>query len=105
MKKRIHTHLDNNKIIQESNSKYYKRLIVGILKFLKENNQNISIPDEYFNNISNNTGFEIKEKTNTDLLGNSEFVKEFNIIESWISGIDDDGGHEDSTQNIEFLIK
>lgn len=98
-----HSYIEPDKIINESNSKHYKRLLVGLIRYLK-NSGDINIPEEYFQNIPDNLGFLSKIENISDPMGSYDQYRIFELIDNWRSGIDDDGGEEELFRNIRYKI-
>ncbi len=89
-------YIESNRVVKESKCKYYKRIIVGLIRYMKDENISLSVPEEYFDDVSDNTGF----TDETDNIPN----RTFEISDNWEIDGDDCGGESFNLNNTEFFI-
>jgi len=93
------TYIEPTRLVEESNCKYYKRIIVGLVNYINDNRISLDVPEEYFSDVPDNVGFE-------DSINMSDTItRRIQIIEDWNTGTDDCGGTEISMNNLEFAIE
>lgn len=90
---KMHTYFEKHRIVEESTSKWMKRNLVGIIRFLNDftGDGQINIPDHYFDDVPDNIGFSIEAEYDEE--GND--LRCFQIIDTWETSKDDDGGTEE----------
>lgn len=97
-----HTFVEENKLVQESNSKFYKRLIVGLIRYFSDDDGNLNIPEEFFSDVPDNLGFKTATKHMSDAFGNNDDIRTLTITNEWKYGVDDDGGNEMDIENVSY---
>jgi hypothetical protein len=91
---KTHTYIEKERVVEESNCKWMKRNIVGMILFIKEwSEQNdVLIPEDYFDNIPDNIGFSVDFEMDDE---SGEDLRSFRIVENWKVAKDDCGGTEE----------
>lgn len=99
-----HVIFENEMMLKESDSKFYKRLVVGLVRYISENKGIVNIPEEYFLNVPPNLGFETKTYSEGDIAGSVEEIRVIKLNDTWSCGIDDDGGTEEHIEDLYFFV-
>lgn len=75
-------------------------MVVGLIRFIESEDQDANIPEHYFDNVPDNTGFEYEFCEDEE---NGEDVRCFTINNDWKPGNDDCGGTEQDQMKWNFL--
>lgn len=96
-------YIEDERICEESRCKYFKRLIVGLIRFIGtyEEDQEVNIPEHFFNDVPDHVGFsfEFYEDEHGDDL------RSFFLTDTWETDEDDCGGIEQSIDDVVFNAK
>ena len=81
--------------LEESACKYYKRLLVGIIRWYEVDGTKLSVPDDFFYEIGDDDGFDINiEELESAESGIPLMHRTFQTTKDWKIN-EDDCGHED----------
>jgi len=95
-----HVYFEENRFCEESNCKYLKRMVVGLVRFIESTSQDANIPEHYFDDVPDNAGFEYEFCENKE---DGEDVRCFALTNDWKPGDDDCGGEEHDHDEIDFF--
>lgn len=87
-------YIEENRFCEESYCKHLKRLIVGMIRFSQSEGRELKIPEHFFDNVPDSTGFSI-DLSEGDL-------RWFKLNNDWVSGIDDCGGTEFKNEDVVY---
>lgn len=100
-----HIYFEKNKVVKESNSKFYKRLIVGMIRFFSENGSGkVKIPEDYFSDIPDSLGFKTESTMETEIIGSTEEMRTIELNDIWVINENDEGGEEENIENLLFSL-
>jgi hypothetical protein len=91
---KTHTYIEEHRVVEESTCKWMKRNIVGMIMFIRDwsEENEVSIPEHYFDNIPDNIGFSLDFSSDED---SGDDLRCFNVTETWKANEDDCGGSEE----------
>lgn len=98
-------YLETNRFVEESKCKYYKRLIVGLVRYFQNEDGELIVPETYFDNIPDDLGFsfdfiEAEFPDEGDEVFDARSIK----LSSWKSQEQDCGGDEEDIDDVSFCI-
>ena len=88
---------DNGERIRESQCRFYKRLIVGLIQYFGDEDGEIVVPESCFEDVSSETGFDWSFYEDEE---DDSIVRVFSVVEDWRSSIDDCGGGEPESESV-----
>lgn len=94
-------YIEEKRFCEESNCKYMKRLIVGFIRFIESANQEVNIPEHFFDDVPDNLGYFYEYLLGED----GEDVRGFKLHKKWQTNKDDCGGEEHPTDDVVFNSK
>lgn len=97
------SYFEQERFCQESQCKYFKRLVVGFIRFIESTDQEANIPEEFFDNVPDTLGFEYDFfESETEDGDESGDIRSFKLTNSWKPGDDDCGGTEEDPLDMNF---
>lgn len=97
-----HIYIEHDRVANETSCKFYKRLLVGFIRCFKDENGEVVIPEEFFDGVPDDMGFEWEQTVGEDENGDELEVRAFAITREWECGKDDCGGTEDDLSSVTF---
>ena len=98
-----HTYVERDRVVNETACKFYKRLLVGFIRCLQNENGEVVVPEEVFDDVPDNIGFHYESAIGEDDDGEDVDVRIFAIVDDWVRGKDDCGGTEGALSEAKFF--
>lgn len=96
-----HVYIETSRVVTETNCKYFKRFIVGIIRHLQNEEGELLIPEEYFDNVPDDLGFKFEIIDGQDEIGTEIPVRCFSLSK-WNCNQQDCGGDSEDIDKAYF---